>query len=113
MPSRNMDPEERVRLMGVLNEPVLRNARRIASYAIPVILCVPIIPGFTDSQSNIESIAKFATGLRTVTQIELLPYHQLGERKYEWLGRDIHRGALSHLDKNTWKVQEKSLCNMA
>jgi len=85
---KSMDPEEHVRLTGVSNEPVLRNARRIASYAIPVIIRVPIIPGYTDSQSNIESIAKFATGLRTVTQIELLPYHQLGERKYEWLGRE-------------------------
>lgn len=85
---KSMDPEEHVRLTGASNEPVLRNARRIAKYATPLIIRVPIIPGYTDSQRNIESIAKFAKELGTVAQIELLPYHQLGERKYEWLERE-------------------------
>ena len=101
---KSMDPEEHVRLTGVSNEPVLRNARRIARYAIPVIIRVPIIPGYTDSQSNIESIARFAAGLRTVTQIELLPYHQLGERKYEWLGREY---PLKRVDPPTREHMER------
>jgi pyruvate-formate lyase-activating enzyme len=46
---------------------------------------VPVIPGFNDSDDNIEATAKF---LRRVgkREVNLLPFHRLAITKYEQLG---------------------------
>jgi pyruvate formate lyase activating enzyme len=48
---------------------------------------IPVIPGYNDSVENIEASAKFiAEELRNcVKQLSLLPYHRLGETKFERL----------------------------
>ena len=54
--------------------------------SIPILARVPIIPGYNDSVENIEATAKFiATELENSIQVHLLPYHRLGEAKYERL----------------------------
>ncbi len=70
------------------NELILENAKRIAQYAKELIIRVPVIPGFNDTESEIRDIALFAKELRTVKELHLLPYHRLGEVKYEGLGRN-------------------------
>lgn len=47
---------------------------------------VPVIPGFNTSGQSFAGFAGFFQGLG-ITEIELLPYHPLGEGKYEMLGR--------------------------
>jgi len=49
---------------------------------------VPVIPGFNDTPEEIREIARFADQLPGAERIHLLPYHRLGQDKYEGLGRD-------------------------
>ena len=70
------------------NELILQNAQRIAENAHELIIRVPVIPGFNDTEREIGDIARFAASLPRVKQIHLLPYHRLGQDKYEWLGRE-------------------------
>ena len=70
------------------NELILENAKKIAQRAKELIIRVPVIPGFNDTESEIRDIALFAKGLQTVKELHLLPYHRLGEVKYEGLGRN-------------------------
>ncbi len=44
-----------------------------------------ILPGFTDSQGQIENLLKLVDGAN-IEKIELLPYHRLGISKWEELG---------------------------
>ena len=45
---------------------------------------VPIIPGYNDSAENIAATARFiATELDDSIKVHLLPYHRLGDTKYE------------------------------
>lgn len=57
----------------------------LATEDIEVIPRVPLIPGYTDSRSNLQAIIDY---LRTqcVSEVHLLPFHQYGSSKYEYLG---------------------------
>lgn len=74
------------------NERILENAKYIASIANELIIRVPVIPGFNDSETEIRAIAKFAASLPGVRRLHLLPYHRLGQDKYGALGRPYLMG---------------------
>lgn len=74
------------------NETILKNARFIAQRAKKLIIRVPVIPGFNDTESEIGEIADFAVSLPNVNEIHLLPYHRMGRDKYEGLGREYLMG---------------------
>ncbi len=84
---KHMDPSEHRKLTGVSNELILDNAKKIRhELSIPMLARVPIAPGFNDSVENIQATAKFiATELGDSVKVHLLPYHRLGEAKYERL----------------------------
>ncbi|MFC1861524.1 glycyl-radical enzyme activating protein, partial [Chloroflexota bacterium] len=71
-------------ITGVSNEIILDNARKIAEKNIPIIIRVPLISGYNDSEENLRMLAEFMieSGL---SRIDILPYHQLGENKYRRL----------------------------
>ena len=76
------------------NELILENAPKIAEKANKLIIRVPVIPTFNDTEKEIESIAKFASSLKGVDEINLLPYHKYGKDKYEGLEREYSMGDL-------------------
>ena len=84
---KHMDPVEHEKCTGVSNDLILDNARKIHhELSIPILARVPIIPGYNDSVENIEATARFiATELGNSIKVHLLPYHRLGETKYERL----------------------------
>ena len=45
-----------------------------------------LVPGLTDDEENITSIAKFAASLGNVERVEVLPFHQMGQFKWKNLG---------------------------
>ena len=70
------------------NELILENAKKIAESGANLIIRVPVIPTFNDTAEEIAAIAEFASRLRNVTQLHLLPYHRFGVDKYAGLGRE-------------------------
>ena len=50
-----------------------------------VVCRVPIIPGFNDNESEIKEIVDFISSIG-IKKMHLLPYHRLGENKYELIG---------------------------
>jgi len=74
------------------NELILENAVKIAEKANKLIIRVPVIPTFNDTEAEIADIAKFASSLKGVNEINLLPYHSFGRDKYEGLGRKYMMG---------------------
>lgn len=73
---------------GKSNELMLENARKVAaSGQTKLSIRVPVIPTFNDTPEEIGDIAAFTDKLPGVNEIYLLPYHRLGQDKYEGLGR--------------------------
>ena len=50
-----------------------------------ILIRVPVIPGFNDSIEEMTKIADFVHQIRNCGA-ELLPYHRMGEHKYEAMG---------------------------
>ncbi len=83
---KHMDDAAHRKATGCTNGPILRNARELAKRNFPVIVRVPLIPGFNDDSAQLTSLGAFLreTGLRDV---ELMPCHSFGLTKYEALGK--------------------------
>ena len=44
------------------------------------------VPGLTDSEKELTEMKQFLNSLETVTRVDLLPYHTMGEMEWEKLG---------------------------
>ena len=84
---KHFDSEKHKKGTGLGNELILRNLRWAHEQGLTVLPRVPVIPGFNADLSDAEGIAGLLqdTGL---VRVQLLPFHQMGERKYEFLNRD-------------------------
>ncbi len=86
---KHMDPAKHKEFTGRSNEFMLENAEKIArSGQSRLSIRVPVIPTFNDSEEEIRAIARYAGNLPNVEKIHLLPYHRLGQDKYDGLGRE-------------------------
>jgi len=83
---KHLDPETHLRLTGVDNTLILDNLRRIASRGKELILRAPLIPNCNDGPEELAALANLARELG-IKRIDIVPYHRLGERKYNRLGR--------------------------
>ena len=86
---KSLNSEKHKEYTGVSNERILSNLKEL-KMAYPekkIRVRTPVIPGFNDSQEELDSIEKF---LKTIgiTDWEKLPYHTYGVGKYEMLGRE-------------------------
>lgn len=88
MDIKHMNPDKHREYIGKDNALVLENAPKIAKMANSLVIRVPVIPGFNDTESEISDIARFASGLEGVKKMHLLPYHRLGIDKYAAIGRE-------------------------
>ncbi|MBF4694455.1 glycyl-radical enzyme activating protein [Fusibacter ferrireducens] len=84
---KHMNTTTHKKYTGVPNELILNNLKFISNELHkPVIVRIPIIPGFNSSYENIESTARFIKKqLHQEVEVNLLPYHRLGNSKRESL----------------------------
>ena len=84
---KEMDPVLHRKYTGVDNNQILENLKKIDDQmALEIWVRVPLIPGYNDDKENLLATARFVKeNLHKCTQIHLLPFHRLGEGKYEQL----------------------------
>ena len=111
---KHMNPAKHKEFTGKSDELMLENAKKIAcSGQVRLSIRIPVIPTFNDSEEEIRAIARYAkeldeeacrigghragtscsgmekyeTGSYGIEKIHLLPYHRLGQDKYDGLDR--------------------------
>ncbi|MBC8314839.1 MAG: glycyl-radical enzyme activating protein [Bacteroidales bacterium] len=86
-----MDDETHQQHTGVSNKQILENLKYLLEEGKNVIIRVPVVPGITDTQSNIRSIINFLEPMHTsippylptsLPDVHLLPYHTTAKNKY-------------------------------
>ena len=70
---------------GVGNKLILRNIRHALASGKPIMLRIPVIPGYNNSIEDAKAFAALL-GELDAKDVQLLPFHQLGEQKY----RNLH-----------------------
>lgn len=88
---KHMDNEMHQKTVGVPNEIIKENAKRIAAAGGKMQIRIPTIPMFNDSEENMRATAEFvkALGPDAVTVVQLLPYHNLGVTKHLRISDEI------------------------
>ncbi len=111
MDIKHMDAAKHKEFTGQSNELILANAKKIAeSGQTNLVIRVPVIPGFNDRRDEIEAIARFAASLTGVNKMHLLPYHRLGQDKYEGLGREyLMEGVLPPTNEHMQMLKEAAI----
>lgn len=73
-------------ITGVGNSLIKKFALYVSERGIPIWIRYVLIPGYTDSDEDLEACASFIRMLKTVEKVEVLPYHTMGQYKWKKLG---------------------------
>ena len=84
---KHYSPERHQAGTGVRNEGIIENLTWAHEQGLSILPRIPVIPGFNDSLEDAEGIAALLKRIG-LSRAQLLPFHQMGERKYELLNRD-------------------------
>lgn len=87
---KTIDPQKHRKWTGVDNERVLNNLSRLADMGKEIIVRVPLIPGVNDDEGEFTGIVEFVRSLRTVNILHIMPFHHIGQTKYEMLDQPYH-----------------------
>ncbi len=84
-----MDSALHKQVIGVPNELILENCKKIAAAGGRLQIRIPTIPMFNESKEHFDQYAAFLTEIRdAIDLVQLLPYHTLGVSKHDRLLRN-------------------------
>ena len=66
-------------------QPTLDYAQRLSALGRPMWIRYVLVPGLTDGYDNVQKVADFVAGLKTVERVEILRFHQMGSDKWRKL----------------------------
>lgn len=82
---KEMDSARHKALIGVGNENILEMARWLSAHGKEMWIRHVLVPGLTDDEKGLLELRDFIAELKTVSRVEILPYHALGVPKWEAL----------------------------
>lgn len=83
---KHIDNEKCIDLTGFSNENELNFARYCSDNNIDLWIRQVLVPEITDNEEDLKKTREFIDSLKTVKKVEVLPYHNLGEYKWEKMG---------------------------
>lgn len=85
---KHIDTVQHRRITGHGNERVLDCARYLAEKGIAVWIRHVLVPGWTDDDASLAALGEYVRSLGNVKRVDILPYHTMGETKWQRLGLD-------------------------
>ena len=85
---KHIDDDEHIKLTGRSNKNILAFARYLSDMGKPVWIRHVLVPCITDNDEYLHRLKAFLSTLTNVEKVEVLPYHTMGEVKYNKLGID-------------------------
>lgn len=102
---KHIDPEQHKILCQQPNDQILAFAEHLSEQNVPIWIRHVVVPGITDNDEYLFRLGYFIGGLKTLKALDVLPYHTMGEAKYEKLGMEYVLKGVPAMDKD--KVIEK------
>ncbi len=85
---KSIDPSTYQELVGVPLENTLKFAEYLSEQGIKTWIRHVLVPEWTDKDEDLEKLATFVSSLKTVDKVEILPYHKMGEYKWDLIGKE-------------------------
>ena len=101
-----MDNHKHREFTGATNELILDNLRKLSEMSREIWIRVPLVPGITDTEENLDAIAEFLCTMTAIRRISLLPYNKLGEDKIDRF--QLARRNLNQMPQSRELVRKKS-----
>ena len=92
---KHIDAEAHEQFVGTGNERIIENLKRAAASHPRVWVRIPVVPGFNADEPTLIRMAEFLEALAPIERVELLPFHRLGEEKYESVGFECRTPAVA------------------
>ncbi|SFC07645.1 pyruvate formate-lyase-activating protein [Butyrivibrio sp. YAB3001] len=83
---KHIDREEHIKLTGLPNENIQDGMMYLSEIGKPIWIRHVLVPGITDNDDYLKKTRSFIEKLSNVQKIEVLPYHSMGQHKFEALG---------------------------
>lgn len=97
---KHIDPQQHQILCQQPNEQILAFAEHLSDHDIPIWIRHVIVPGITDKEEFLFQLGYFIGGLKSLKALDVLPYHTMGEVKYEKLGMDYILKGVPAMEKD-------------
>ena len=107
---KHIDEEACIRLTGQSNKNTLAFARFLSEHNKPIWIRQVLVPGITDGEESLQRTREFIDTLKTVERVEVLPYHSMGEVKYEKLGMEYPLKGVQSPAKERVMYAKRILC---
>ena len=94
---------------------ILENLQKLDAAGAKLYLRCPIIPGMNARTEHIEAIAKIADNLNNLLEIDIMPYHPLGESKQKRLGLEPRQNLTEFANRDECEKMRlllESTCNI-
>ena len=102
---KHIEPEHHRKLTGHTNEKILAFAEYLSQKQVPIWVRHVMVPTITDDEKYLYDLGWFLGGLTNLKALDVLPYHTMGEVKYQKLGVEYKLKGIPAMDKD--KVIEK------
>jgi pyruvate formate lyase activating enzyme len=86
---KHMDPEKHKKYTGADNEIILSNLTKLGESGAEINARMPFVPGVNTDESNLRALGRFLSGVKGVTFLSLLPYHNAAEDKHDRWGMEF------------------------
>jgi pyruvate formate lyase activating enzyme len=97
---KDTDPVRHKKYTGVELSPILENLQKLDAAGAAIYLRCPLIPDLNATPEHMEGIAKIADKLINLLEIDLMPYHPLGESKMKRLGLESSSNSKEFADRD-------------
>lgn len=97
---KHIDPEKHLELTSQSNTNILKFAAYLNEKKVDMWIRHVVVPGITDDDEYLFQLGYFIGQFDNLKALDALPYHTMGETKYEKLGMPYKLAGVPAMDKN-------------
>ncbi|MCQ2540435.1 MAG: pyruvate formate-lyase-activating protein [Acetatifactor sp.] len=108
---KHIDPEKHMDLVKQPNKNILKFAAYLDEKKVDMWIRHVVVPGYTDDEKYLYDLGYFIGQFSNLKALDVLPYHTMGEKKYQELGIDYRLKGVPAMDKTKLLDKKKAILN--
>lgn len=108
---KHIDPDKHMDLVKQPNENILKFAGYLDEKGVDMWIRHVVVPGYTDDDKYLFDLGYFIGQFSNLKALDVLPYHTMGENKYEKLGVEYRLKGVPAMDKGKLVEKKQAILN--